>query len=105
MPLSLTSTSPDQTSGMETPRWWVMRAAHSNRPATYRCPFCGGLLHAMSAHMVIAPEGDVERRRHAHTECVRAERAAGRFPLYDDFKSAEAARGARRRRGFGRRSS
>src|ERR671931_1486739 len=98
-------TEPSPSGREPKPRWWEMRPAHSNRPATYRCPFCGELLHAMSAHMVIAPEGDVELRRHAHTECVRAEREAGRFPLYDDFKSTAGARGARRRRGFGRRSS
>ena len=40
----------------------------------------------MSEHVVIAPEGDVDRRRHAHMDCVRAERAAGRFQLYDDVK-------------------
>jgi hypothetical protein len=51
----------------------------------------------MSEHVVIAPEGDVDRRRHAHLECVQRERAAGRFPLYDDVKSGE------RRRGFGLR--
>jgi uncharacterized protein with PIN domain len=67
--------------------WWTIRRAQSNRPATYRCPFCGELLHAMSEHVVIAPEGDVDRRRHAHMTCVRAERAAGRFKLYDDVSS------------------
>jgi hypothetical protein len=64
-----------------------MRRAQSSRPATYRCPFCGELLHAMSEHVVIAPEGDVDRRRHAHMNCVRAERAEGRFKLYDDVRS------------------
>lgn len=82
-----------------------MRRAQSKRPATYTCPFCGELLHAMSEHVVIAPEGDVERRRHAHMECVRAERNAGRFPLYDEIRSAEGGRGWWPRRGFGRRSS
>jgi hypothetical protein len=46
----------------------------SLKPATYRCPICGDLLHAMSEHMLIAPEGDTSRRRHAHVECVRAAR-------------------------------
>ena len=40
----------------------------------------------MSEHVVVAPEGDVERRRHAHLECVQAERAAGRFVLEDEWK-------------------
>jgi hypothetical protein len=88
------------------PRYWTLRRAHSKRPATYRCPFCGGHLHAMSEHVVIAPEGDVDRRRHAHLECVQRERAAGRFPLYDDVKSGESGRGVLRRlREYVRRSS
>jgi hypothetical protein len=66
-----------------------MRRAQSNRPSTYRCPFCGGLLHAMSEHMVIAPEGDVERRRHAHTQCVATEHSAGRLPTYDDWRQTQ----------------
>jgi len=44
---------------------------------TYTCPFCGGLLLAMTEHVLLAPEGEVERRRHAHTDCVRAARARG----------------------------
>jgi hypothetical protein len=62
-----------------------MRRAQSAKPATYRCPFCGELLHAMSEHVLIAPEGDVERRRHAHTDCVRQERKAGRLPSRDEL--------------------
>ena len=53
-------------------RWQVIRPARSLRPATYRCPFCRQLLHAMSDHLIVAPDGDVSRRRHAHIECVRA---------------------------------
>src|SRR5215212_7442245 len=93
------------TSGSPKPRWWTLRRAQSMRPATYRCPFCDELLHAMSEHVVIAPEGDADRRRHAHMECIRAERAAGRFALYDEIKSAADARGWRRRRERGPRSS
>jgi len=62
-----------------------MRRAQSRRPATYRCPFCGERLHAMSEHVLIAPEGDVDRRRHAHTECVLRERRAGRLPREDEL--------------------
>jgi len=51
--------------------WWAVRPVRSLKPATYTCPFCGELLHAMSDHLLIAPEGDTSRRRHAHTECVR----------------------------------
>jgi hypothetical protein len=43
----------------------------------------------MSEHVVIAPEGDVERRRHAHTECVLAARKTGTFKTYDDWREAQ----------------
>jgi hypothetical protein len=68
------------------PRWWTARRASSAQPRTYRCPFCDELLHASSEHVVIAPEGDVERRRHAHLACVQAERTAGRFAFEDEWK-------------------
>jgi hypothetical protein len=71
---------------MENTRWWTARRAHSHRPATYRCPFCGQLLHAMSEHVVIAPEGDVERRRHAHLDCVSAAHERGEFLTYDEWR-------------------
>lgn len=67
-------------------RWWTMRRAQSRRPATYRCPFCGLLLHAMSEHVLVAPEGEVDRRRHAHLECVAAERRAGRLRTQDEWR-------------------
>ncbi len=35
--------------------------------------------------MLIAPEGDTTRRRHAHTECVLAARNAGRLPTKDEW--------------------
>lgn len=66
-------------------RWWSVRAAHSNKPATYRCPFCGGHLPALSEHMLIFPEGDKQRRRHAHTGCVLAARRSGRLVLHDEW--------------------
>ncbi len=66
-----------------------MRPAQSTKPATYRCPFCGRRLHAMSAHTLIAPDGDAERRRHAHTECVLAARKAGTLPTYDDWRATQ----------------
>ena len=70
-------------------RWWAIRPAQSRRATTYRCPLCGYRLHAMSAHTLIAPEGDVQRRRHAHTECVVAARKAGRLPTYDDWRATQ----------------
>jgi hypothetical protein len=35
--------------------------------------------------MLIAPEGDTRRRRHAHTECVLAARARGQLVLRDEW--------------------
>jgi hypothetical protein len=58
-----------------------MRRAHSNKPATYTCPICGQRLTAMSEHALIAPEGDMERRRHAHLQCV----ARAKLPTRDDW--------------------
>jgi hypothetical protein len=43
----------------------------------------------MSEHVLIAPEGDLERRRHAHQECVQAARAAGRMPLLDEWRATQ----------------
>lgn len=74
---------------MQEARWWALRPAQSGRAATYVCPFCGGRLHAMSAHAVIAPEGDVDKRRHAHIDCVRAARAAGTFKTYDNWRAGQ----------------
>jgi hypothetical protein len=63
-----------------------MRPAQSLQPKTYVCPFCDGLLHATSEHALVAPEGDVSRRRHAHMHCVVAERKAGRLPTRDEWR-------------------
>jgi hypothetical protein len=62
-----------------------MRRAHSNKPATYTCPICGRYLTAMSEHVLIAPEGDMEQRRHAHLACVQA----ARLPTYDDWRKTQ----------------
>ena len=69
-------------------RWWAIRRAQSLRPATYRCPLCGELLHAMSEHALIAPEGNAGRRRHAHTECVAAARRSGQLVTQDEWVAA-----------------
>ncbi|HLK42358.1 MAG TPA: hypothetical protein VKV34_03380 [Thermoleophilia bacterium] len=74
---------------LEPARWWTVRPVHSRKPATYRCPFCGHQLHAMSPHALIMPEGDAERRRHAHSECVARARDAGRFPLWEDWRATQ----------------
>jgi hypothetical protein len=67
------------------PRWWSARRAQNAKPATYRCPLCGRHLHAMSEHVLIAPEGNMSSRRHAHTECVVAARRDGRLPSHDEW--------------------
>jgi hypothetical protein len=35
--------------------------------------------------MLIAPEGDTRRRRHAHTDCVLRARARGHLMLRDEW--------------------
>jgi hypothetical protein len=67
-------------------RWYVVRPARSTKPATYRCPLCGGLLPALIQHSLVLPDGDAGRRRHAHTACVLAARRAGRLPLRDEVE-------------------
>jgi hypothetical protein len=66
-------------------RWWSLRRAHNRKPATYRCPLCGRYLPALSDHVLIVPEGDSTRRRHAHTQCVLAARQAGRLPTKKEW--------------------
>jgi hypothetical protein len=67
-------------------RWYAVRPAHNRKPATYRCPLCGGMLPALSDHMLVVPEGDASRRRHAHAKCVMNARRAGRLPLREDVE-------------------
>jgi hypothetical protein len=71
--------------GRMSERWWSIRRAQNRKPATYRCPLCGRHLPALSEHMLIVPEGDASRRRHAHTDCVLAARKAGRLPTRDEW--------------------
>ena len=66
-------------------RWYAIRRAQNRKPATYRCPLCGGRLPALSEHMLITPEGDPSRRRHAHTTCVMAARRAGGLPTREEY--------------------
>ncbi len=66
-----------------------MRRAQNHKPATYRCPFCGKHLPALSEHVLITPEGDSSRRRHAHTACVLAERKAGRLPNEEEWRRTQ----------------
>jgi hypothetical protein len=65
-------------SRLEPAEWYSVRRAQNLKPATYTCPLCGHHLHALSPHVLIAPEGDTSRRRHAHLECVAAADLPGR---------------------------
>ena len=76
-----------------------MRRAQNLKPATYRCPICGYRLHAMSPHVLIAPEGDASRRRHAHAECV----AAAKLTTYDEWRKTQPRRSGWKRRRLSRR--
>ena len=77
--------------GSYRPRWWEIRPAQNLQPKSYVCPLCDQYLHAMSEHMLLVPEGDASRRRHAHTECVARARKAGRLPSRDEWKKASRA--------------
>jgi len=70
-------------------QWWTLRRAQSTKPSTYRCPLCGKHLHAMSEHVLIAPEGDADRRRHAHTACVEAARRAGTLRSRAEWRATQ----------------
>jgi len=71
------------------PRWWALRPAQNLKPATYRCPLCGKHLPALSEHVLIWPEDDRSRRRHAHTACVLAARKAGDLPTRDEWRDTQ----------------
>jgi hypothetical protein len=73
---------------LEPARWWTIRRAQNRKPSTYRCPLCNGFLPALSEHVLIAPEGDTTRRRHAHTACAVAARKQGRLPTRDEWRKA-----------------
>jgi hypothetical protein len=88
---------------LEPAAWWSVRRAQNLKPATYRCPLCGFRLHAMSPHVLIAPEGDTSRRRHAHAECVEAARRQGRMPSYDEWRKTQPRKSLRLHWPFARR--
>jgi hypothetical protein len=74
---------------VDAPKWWAVRAAQNLKPVTYRCPFCNEYLPGSREHVLILPEGDTRRRRHAHTECALAERRAGRLPSRDQWLATQ----------------
>ncbi|HEY8705532.1 MAG TPA: hypothetical protein VIL98_12305 [Gaiellaceae bacterium] len=43
----------------------------------------------MSPHVLLSPEGDTSRRRHAHAECAEAARRNGRLPSYDEWRETQ----------------
>jgi len=69
-------------------RWWDMRPAQGTQPKTYTCPICHGYLLAMNPNTLLSPEGDRERRRHAHTACVAKQRAAGKLLTKSEWQRA-----------------
>jgi hypothetical protein len=83
----------------EQARWWSMRPAQNLKGSAYTCPFCRKRLASMSEHVMIAPEDDRSKRRHAHTECVMKARREGRLPTREEW--LRASRGPRR--GLGER--
>ena len=83
------------------PLWWTIRPAQNRKPSTYRCPLCGNQLPSLQAHMLITPEGDSSRRRHAHSACVMTARKQGRLPTQAEWRKEQRAaerNGERRRR-------
>lgn len=74
------------------PAWWYsVRRAVGNKPSTYTCPFCRGHLLALTEHVLVAPEGDTTRRRHAHTRCTLEARNAGTLPSLDEWRASQPA--------------
>jgi len=67
-------------------RWYTLRRSGSLKPATYRCPLCGERMPALIDHVLVFPEDDHSRRRHAHIACVQKARAAGRLPTRDEVE-------------------
>ena len=74
---------------LEPAKWWSVRRAQNRKPATYRCPFCGNYLPALTEHFLVSPEGDSSRRRHAHAECVMRARGAGRLPTREEWLATQ----------------
>jgi hypothetical protein len=75
--------------GLQQAPWWTVRPAANTKPSTYRCPICSHHLPALSEHMLIAPEGDTRRRRHAHTQCVMKARASGELRLREEWQAQQ----------------
>lgn len=72
--------------------WFSIRRATNRKAATYRCPFCGNYLLATTEHVLVIPDGDPSRRRHAHTACAAAARRAGRLPTRREWAQTQPAK-------------
>jgi hypothetical protein len=72
----------------ESARWWDLRPAQGQQMKTYTCPICHGRLLAMNPNTLMFPEGDRERRRHAHTACVAKQRQAGTLLTRSEWEKA-----------------
>jgi hypothetical protein len=70
-------------------RWWETRRAQNHKPSTYRCPLCGNRLPALSEHMLMFPEGDHTRRRHAHSSCVMKARTKGDLLTQSEWRATQ----------------
>jgi hypothetical protein len=70
-------------------RWWAIRPAQNLKAQSYICPLCDQQFHAMTEHMLIVPEGDASRRRHAHSDCVANARRAGKLPSIDEWRKTQ----------------
>lgn len=73
----------------EAARWWEMRPAESKQPKTYTCPLCHRRLFSMTPNTLLFPEGDRERRRHAHTACVAEQRRAGKLLTKSEWERSQ----------------
>lgn len=69
-------------------RWWELQPAQGQQAKVYTCPFCHARLLAMTPNTLLFPEGDHQRRRHAHTECVIRQRKAGGLPTREEWERA-----------------
>ena len=87
VPASNQPRSLEATVGDMEARWWTIRPAQNLKAASYVCPLCDGMLHATSEHALIAPEGDVSKRRHAHLECVAAAHKRGELVTEDEWRA------------------
>jgi hypothetical protein len=79
--------------------WWDVRMARNPSGSIYTCPLCEGPIHSSTEHMLITPDGNPNRRRHAHTECVREAIDAGRLPVRADRQETTLGWFARLRQG------